>query len=167
MGFGNVGLRCTKTDNYRDVFFQSDCDAAVRRICAELGWEKELEAALARAQAIEPAAAWESLVAADEAAREVVAAAEPEPEPEPAASRPSVHQLRQVDSVIAEAVAQVSHQLPLPFAMRTDSVAGTGRGRNLRLRKGSRSLALCRSRAQRGSMPGARLECKALCTACV
>ena len=129
MGFGNVGLRCTQPDNYRDVFFQSDCDAAVRRICAELGWEKELEAALARAQAIEPTAAWESLVAADDAARKVaepvsepepVLEPEPEPEPESAAPRPSVHQLRQVDSVIAEAAAQVSHQLPLPFAMHAN-----------------------------------------------
>ena len=37
--FGNIGLRCEQDDNYRDVFYQSDCDAAVQHICSELGWE--------------------------------------------------------------------------------------------------------------------------------
>ena len=82
--FGNIGLRCEQDDNYRDVFYQSDCDAAVRHICLELGWAKELEAVVTRVQAVEPAAAWRNLVAADEIARKAESGAGAEPEPEAA-----------------------------------------------------------------------------------
>ena len=41
-GLGNVGLRVTDEQNYRDVHLAEDCDAGVRRLCALVGWEGEL-----------------------------------------------------------------------------------------------------------------------------
>jgi hypothetical protein len=108
--FSNIGLRCEQKNNYRDVFYPSDCDAAVRHICSKLGWAKELEAVVTRVQAMEPAAAWRNLVAADEIAPKAESGAGAEPEPEAAkgaSPRPSVHQLRRVDSAIAEAATEV------------------------------------------------------------
>ena len=69
MGFGNVGLRCGRADNYRDVFLQSDCDAAVQRLCTKLGWVQELEGVLKAVQAVPPEEAWLSLVREDTCAR--------------------------------------------------------------------------------------------------
>jgi len=37
------GFRFQLEDNYRDVFVQGDCDAAVEKMSKELGWFKELE----------------------------------------------------------------------------------------------------------------------------
>ena len=65
---------------------------------------------MTRVQAVEPAAAWRNLVEADEFARKVESGAGAEPEPEAAkgaSPRPSVHQLRRVDSAIAEAATEV------------------------------------------------------------
>lgn len=43
----NVGLRYKSETNYRDVFLQGSCDDQITEVCRELGWTKELEAAVA------------------------------------------------------------------------------------------------------------------------
>lgn len=68
-GFGNVGLRCRRDDNYRDVFHQSDCDAAVKTLCDLLGWEAELDKTFADMNAIPAEECWSNLVAQDESER--------------------------------------------------------------------------------------------------
>ena len=40
--FGNAGFRFDRSDNYRDIFLQGDCDTGVLQLCKLCGWEKEL-----------------------------------------------------------------------------------------------------------------------------
>lgn len=42
MGFGG-GLRFDDEDNYRDVFWEGNCDDGCRALCSLLGWLKELD----------------------------------------------------------------------------------------------------------------------------
>lgn len=51
-------MRCERDDNYRDVFWKSDCDAAVRKLSSQLGWEAELDAVLAGVRAVPTSDAW-------------------------------------------------------------------------------------------------------------
>lgn len=44
MFFGNIGLRLTDPQNYRDVHAAMDCDDGVRELCGHLGWTEELNA---------------------------------------------------------------------------------------------------------------------------
>ena len=37
--FGGAGLRCGRSDNYRDVFVQGACDDSCRKLADLLGWK--------------------------------------------------------------------------------------------------------------------------------
>lgn len=58
---GDRGFRFEDEKNWRDLFLEGSCDDAVRELCKELGWEKDLDKLIATAKA-NPGDGWEMMV---------------------------------------------------------------------------------------------------------